>query len=67
MEKALNEVKAIMDELNSLRDINLGDLDALGEHSLSILIDSTLSFLFHNYAIEQSPPIWVANITYSIH
>lgn len=32
--KALGEVKAIMDELNSLRDINLDDLDALGKYCL---------------------------------
>lgn len=32
VEKALGEVKAIMDELKSLRDINLDDLDALGKY-----------------------------------
>lgn len=32
MEKALSEVRAIMDELHSLRDINAADLDALGKN-----------------------------------
>lgn len=32
VEKALSEVKAIVDELHSLRDINLDDLDALGKY-----------------------------------
>lgn len=31
VDKALKEVTAIMDELNSLRDINLDELDALGK------------------------------------
>lgn len=35
VEKAINEVKAIMDELNSLRDINSNDLDALGEYCVN--------------------------------
>lgn len=36
VEKALSEVKAIMDELNSLRDINLDDLDALGKYHIVV-------------------------------
>lgn len=31
VEKAIQEVKAIMDELNSLQEINTNDLDKLGE------------------------------------
>lgn len=30
VEKVINEVKAIMEELADLRDINVDDLDALG-------------------------------------
>lgn len=30
VDKAMSEVKAIIDELNSLRDINVSDLDRLG-------------------------------------
>lgn len=33
VEKAIQEVKAIMDELNSLQEINTNDLDKLGECS----------------------------------
>lgn len=40
VEKALSEVKAIMDELNSLRDINLEDLDALGKY-ITLTIEQT--------------------------
>lgn len=42
VEKALNEVKAIMDELSSLRDINLDELDALGKFEI---------LLSNNYAV----------------
>lgn len=40
VEKAMKEVKAIKDELENLRDINVSDLDALGkfEFQLSIYI-----------------------------
>lgn len=33
----MNEVNAIMDELHSLRDINVSDLDELGERKFYFL------------------------------
>lgn len=38
MEKALNEVKAIMDELSNLRDINLDTLDELGKRMMQFIV-----------------------------
>lgn len=43
VEKALNEVKVIMDELNSLRDIKVNDLDALGMCALGSSATQSLS------------------------
>lgn len=34
VKNAMNEVNAIMDELRSLRDINVSDLDELGEKNI---------------------------------
>lgn len=44
VEKAISEVKAIMDELNSLRDINLDELDVLGKYKFFEISKMNLYF-----------------------
>lgn len=39
----MNEVKAIMDELHSLRDINVSDLDELGKAKCFFFINTVFT------------------------